>query len=172
MTLADKGDEQPLWRAVITQAIEDATTFSSVARVAIDRDQARKWFTDNGSDFRDVCALADLDPLKVRAYALKRIAEADANPIVRTFRRKIKTYEHDGERLTIDEWSSRLGINASTLSSRLKNGWTLDRALTTPVTIGRPKRKTLPGVGQNFLEAPRDRCGRHAQDRPKIEIFS
>lgn len=40
---------------------------------------------------------------------------------------------HDGETLTLAQWSRKLGIEKKTLSHRLKAGWSVDLALTTPV---------------------------------------
>ena len=43
----------------------------------------------------------------------------------------VLTYE--GISLTIQEWAEKLNITPSTLRSRIDKGWTIDRALTTPV---------------------------------------
>lgn len=43
-----------------------------------------------------------------------------------------KKWELDGEWHTIDEWSSIYGIKASTIRSRMDDGWSLRRAVTTP----------------------------------------
>jgi hypothetical protein len=40
--------------------------------------------------------------------------------------------EMGGERLTIVQWSKRLGIPKSTIGGRLRRGWSVERALTTP----------------------------------------
>lgn len=40
--------------------------------------------------------------------------------------------EFGGERLTIAQWSKRLGIQQKTLSERLKAGWTVEEIVTTP----------------------------------------
>lgn len=40
--------------------------------------------------------------------------------------------EHDGKRLTLMEWSRVVGIGVTTLSYRIKAGWPVERALTTP----------------------------------------
>lgn len=37
------------------------------------------------------------------------------------------------ERLTLTQWSRKLGINAATLRDRLKRGWSTSKVLTTPV---------------------------------------
>ena len=41
--------------------------------------------------------------------------------------------EVDGERLLLLEYVEKMGLNYTHIHSRLKNGWTLDEALTTPV---------------------------------------
>lgn len=41
--------------------------------------------------------------------------------------------EYNGERLTAHQWSKKIGIDAGSIRSRLRRGWTIDRALTTPV---------------------------------------
>lgn len=40
---------------------------------------------------------------------------------------------YDGISLPIQEWAEKLNITPSTLRSRINKGWTIDRALTTPV---------------------------------------
>lgn len=47
-------------------------------------------------------------------------------------RRRVTTrwIEHDGERHTLTEWSVIRGINVATLHSRLRCGWSVERALT------------------------------------------
>lgn len=52
-------------------------------------------------------------------------------------RRSNRHLEHQGERRTIAEWSERSGVPVDTLSYRLKAGWSVSAALTTPV---RPKQ--------------------------------
>lgn len=45
--------------------------------------------------------------------------------------------EFRGEKLCLAEWSDKLGITYFTLSSRLKRGWSVERAFTTPVKKSR-----------------------------------
>ncbi|KYH00130.1 hypothetical protein [Bradyrhizobium sp. DOA1] len=73
--------DKALWRAVIQQAITDATLPLSTKRRSIRLDQmrTREWLTEPNSDFEDVCSLAELDPIKVRKHALPLIAEAEKN---------------------------------------------------------------------------------------------
>lgn len=48
-------------------------------------------------------------------------------------RKKRELYEHNGERLTLAEWSERTGIPRNTIYIRIKRRrWTVDKALTTP----------------------------------------
>ncbi len=88
-TTAAQG-EVALWRAVIDQALTDATlgllkgkpggkkkARPSVERM-IHRDQARTWLLGMGKDFREVCTMALLEPDAVRAAARPQIAQADA----------------------------------------------------------------------------------------------
>ena len=83
--------EVALWRAVIAQAIEDATARSiseadlqnipdskkrHARRLAAglklhERSQARAWLLNNSKEFREVCSLALLDPDAVRDRAQK-----------------------------------------------------------------------------------------------------
>lgn len=67
-----------LWRAVISQAIADATQPLSTKRLSqrMDQQRCREWFTRPNRDFRDVCELAGLDPERVRTYVRPLIAEA------------------------------------------------------------------------------------------------
>ena len=51
--------------------------------------------------------------------------------------RRIKFYDMD---LTVTEWCDKLNINYKTFDCRLRNGWSVQKILTTPV---RKKRKTF-----------------------------
>jgi hypothetical protein len=72
--------EVVFWRAVIAQAITDATFVvrktkgTSVLTRAKDRDHARNWLLNNGPHFRLVCDMAALDAAVVRSAA-KDLAE-------------------------------------------------------------------------------------------------
>jgi hypothetical protein len=47
-------------------------------------------------------------------------------------KRNNRKYMYEGKLLTIPQWSRNVGIMAGTLKSRLRYGWTIERALTTP----------------------------------------
>jgi hypothetical protein len=40
--------------------------------------------------------------------------------------------EHNGERLCLADWTRKTGIKETTITYRLKAGWSVDRALSTP----------------------------------------
>jgi len=48
-------------------------------------------------------------------------------------RRSSKFYEYKGQSKTLTEWARGLGTSRSTLETRLRNGWSLERSLTTPL---------------------------------------
>lgn len=69
--------DQTLWRAVIAQALDDASRpLSKVRHIRLDQLRAREWFTQPNKDFDQVCALADLDADRVRMHALPLIKQA------------------------------------------------------------------------------------------------
>lgn len=47
-------------------------------------------------------------------------------------RRSNHIIEYAGERLTLAQWSEKLGVSWACLYERLRKGWTIERALTTP----------------------------------------
>jgi len=49
--------------------------------------------------------------------------------------------EHNGERLHLKDWEARTGVNADVLGRRLKNGWSVERTLTTPGGKKPPPRR-------------------------------
>ena len=46
---------------------------------------------------------------------------------------KIQVFEYGGERHGLREWSLITGINQTTLQSRIRSGWSVERALTEKV---------------------------------------
>lgn len=70
--------EQQLWCAVIQQAILDATEPLSTTKafVRLDQIRSREWLTKPNKDFNAVCALAGMEPLRVRAFAARLVADA------------------------------------------------------------------------------------------------
>lgn len=59
-------------------------------------------------------------------------------------RRSNRPLTHEGVTMTVVEWSERTGIHKRTILSRLRLGWTAERALTTPVkSTGKYDREAL-----------------------------
>lgn len=59
-------------------------------------------------------------------------------------RRNNVIIEYSGKRLTMRQWENLLGLPADTLYNRIKKaGWTIDRAITTPLRIYKNTRATL-----------------------------
>lgn len=52
-------------------------------------------------------------------------------------RRDNRIIEHGGEALILSDWSKRTGLTIQTISFRLKSGWSIERALTTPARRGK-----------------------------------
>ncbi len=50
------------------------------------------------------------------------------------------TYTHNGETLTIYQWAAKTGINGGTINARIKSGWSIGDALTTPVKKKKPSQ--------------------------------
>ncbi|MGL9618307.1 hypothetical protein QRQ56_09920 [Bradyrhizobium sp. U531] len=73
--------DKALWRAVVHQAITDATQPLSTVRrsVRLDQLRTREWLTQPNNDFEEVCGLAELDPGKVRKHVQPLIEAAAKN---------------------------------------------------------------------------------------------
>lgn len=81
--------DEALWSAVIAQALEDCVMriadpkpgasksrlFELAARRR-DRDDARRWLTEGGNDFIEVCGLAGLNPTRVQDFARAQMDQA------------------------------------------------------------------------------------------------
>ena len=57
-----KSPELKLFRAIITQAIEDAMYDGLYKYKIIDKREAIAWLTGNSNDFKMICHYADLNP--------------------------------------------------------------------------------------------------------------
>lgn len=154
-----------IWLAVIYQALEDATT-TKHATAPVERAQARAWLSSMGKDFREVCALAGVEPDQIRARAQHMIAQADAGMTlsglhrpgrtrrttpVEGGRRSIAgmTITHAGRTLTLKAWADELGIPAHVVRARAQYGWTTERILFEPVDTRKRKRAARDrGVGR------------------------
>lgn len=57
------------------------------------------------------------------------------------------TYTHGAITDTLTGWSHRTGISRTTLTMRLKAGWSIERVLTEAAEYGRPKYKPARNLG-------------------------
>ncbi|MCC6736520.1 MAG: hypothetical protein IT534_10405 [Bauldia sp.] len=154
--------ELSLWRAVISQAISDASSKANDRQSQIARAAARRWFRFRGEDFLEACALAGLEPDKVRAFALEKIGEPASGGSPSSLERKQRASRgrpitHNGETRSLDQWAAHLGINRNTLYARLtKLGWSVEAALTADVDPTSQRRR---GRARNFQNKLGDRRG-------------
>lgn len=56
-------------------------------------------------------------------------------------RRNTKRITFQGESLSMREWGRRLGFGSDTVRNRLDSGWSVERALSTPIDLGRQARQ-------------------------------
>lgn len=63
-----------LWRAVITQALMDASNLSKKPFNRMEKIKARIWLEGKSEEFFAVCSLADMDPNYVKTKAAEAIA--------------------------------------------------------------------------------------------------
>lgn len=55
--------------------------------------------------------------------------------------KKSKIEEYHGEYMSLREWADRFDMKPATLYSRIESGWTLKKALETPVVKRRPRKE-------------------------------
>ncbi|WJR76009.1 hypothetical protein [Bradyrhizobium sp. NP1] len=155
--------EQALWRAVIDQAITDAS--GKMKCKEFDRAQALDWLLKPNRNFNEVCALADLEPDHVRAAARKAIEKYRSKSPRKHSGAKL--YEFNGRTLNIQGWVNEIGCSYSSLYARLVIlGWTIEAAVTTPFMVKRRSTKATapPGVGSEPSKSGGDRSIPSAQD--------
>ncbi|AVO43913.1 hypothetical protein [Phreatobacter cathodiphilus] len=184
--------DRALWRAVISQAISDATLALATVKPA-ERHRAVAWLTSNGPDFRHVCALADLEPDRVHAFALDAISKGDPipapklrpvavktvrqsppkqppvavkatrqpepksarepNPDAARFGRRI-VVEFEGTRIDLITLCKKLGLKLNTVRDRLRLGWSIEDAISRPITKltgeNKKRRATVEFEGENI----------------------
>lgn len=63
--------EQRLFRAIITQALEDAHYTGTIMIEMRDKESAINWFLDLGKDYRMICDYAGFDPIAIRDAFVK-----------------------------------------------------------------------------------------------------
>ena len=56
---------------------------------------------------------------------------------------------YKGEKLSLKDWSARVGLSADCIRRRLDSGWTAERALLTPVDVS---KMNVPEVFQAVIK--------------------
>lgn len=74
-----------------------------------------------------------------------------------------RLYEFRGTRYLLRELSEMCGVERNTITARLRDGWTIEQAITTPT----PKQRRA-GVVFNFVPFEGTGAGRAAQEIPEI----
>ncbi|WEJ80962.1 hypothetical protein EQ718_24135 (plasmid) [Paracoccus versutus] len=130
--------EKDLWQEVLLLAIQDALHGvpggfgNRDTRLRMTED-ARNYLTTPSADLAEVCALVGLDMHSVIERMRKQIANAPTIDQLFSVRKKPsrpgKTLTHQGETLTINEWAERLNLQPHTICARLKNGLSVEEAL-------------------------------------------
>lgn len=108
---------------------------------------------------------------RLPVYHSSQGSRASEPPTSKARRRKRKptprvgeTYSYCGRALTILEWAAATGLSRGTLYQRLRDGWTIERALTVPMR----GRCGLPGVVADLSAIEGTGAGSTAQETPKI----
>lgn len=141
-------DEEPegaLWRHVIWQALQDATTPLTNSQmkkpsVILDRQRAREWLLGNSERFRMACEFAEVQIEQVRALARRLIKQADAK-----------------QRVVLND------IKATAMNALANQQQQMAAELLT---------SAMPGVVNSFQMEGRDRRSSAARDGEKIEFSS
>lgn len=78
--------------------------------------------------------------------------------------RKPLVIEFEGTGRTVKEWAERTGLEPVTIHNRLRQGWTVQEALTSPSGA----RRGRPGVSSNFRRSEGTGAGSTVQETPNI----
>lgn len=137
--------QRALWLAVIANAIQDIIKPTGLIGSAreLARRSALLWITRPSADFKEVCALAGIEPDRVRAYAREQLArcgaELPSTKVVPPRSREGRQYEMDGTTKPLRSWCEEYNADLNRVRTRLSAGWPLKRALTAPVRQTAPR---------------------------------
>lgn len=99
-----------------------------------------------------------------RQRVARRSFEANAISAKRKKGRAPKTITFGGRSLTLQQWGDETGLSYFVIDRRLKNGWSVDEALSTPAGKRGVPAVRLTGGGSELSPIARDRRGSVAQD--------
>lgn len=133
---AEAHPEENLWAAVIRQAIHDALSKPTIHLKAHAIRESREWLTKPNIQFDYVCELAGKCPVRTRKAVVKMLAEREQQPPKprrdRSTKRQRKTLTLNGRTQTIGQWAKECGLSYGMVAARIRHGWTVEAALTTP----------------------------------------
>lgn len=157
-TGANNHADSQLWCAVINQALADAVghtigVYYAPSKASV-RQKAVNWFLDGGDDFKEVCALAGMEPERVQEYAKRQIAKAiaDQDATGAPPSAKCILIEYNGEILSPRELSQRTGVLETTIIRRHKRGLTGPELWAPTTNNSRAKRYTHDGQSHTVPE--------------------
>ncbi|NDW43658.1 hypothetical protein [Ruegeria sp. PrR005] len=194
--------EKTLWQEVLLRQVEDALhgptgvsgQHNRIAKVR----SARTFLTTPNDSLVTVCSLAGLDHEAVISRMRKQIANAPSPEDLTTKPRahrasftarpekpkatltkyvdRLLTF--DDTTLTMQQWADRTGLTVTQIASRLRQHWTIERALTQPMrkrnrgwgATGAASGTDAPGLGSDFRPLEGTGAGRSAQDRPNLSF--
>jgi hypothetical protein len=86
-----------------------------------------------------------------------------------SLRKPAVMHEAFGKAQSMDQWADEYGIAKGTVRTRLKLGWTLEQALSTPPgNTGKRAHRPKPGVVSIFEPSEGTSAGSTAQETPNI----
>jgi hypothetical protein len=186
-----RSPEQALWQEVLFRQIDDALNGPSGISGADARNrtilEARQYLTQLSADLIFVCNGAEIDTIALIERMRVKIADAPTPEQIVSEQKTLRTalskqaknpkttiikcidrvLTHDGRTMTMAQWADHTGLTVKTIAARLRLDWTLERALTQPIS-----RRNLgwgvAGVVSDFGASQGTGGGRSAQDTPEI----
>lgn len=185
--------ERALWQEVLLRQVDDALLGAAGVTGVEQRTQvieeARAFLTTPSKHLEHLCLCAGIDSDGLITRMRSKIADAPdpatlatnrkasrSSVTKRTAKPKPKLIKHadrqltlKGETLTMQQWADRTGLTVAQIAARLRDHWTVERALTQPV--GKRNRGWgATGVVSDFAGSEGTGGGRSAQDSPKISF--
>lgn len=187
------GPEQSLWAEVLLRQVDDALQGPGSS---VPKDQriptiqsARSYLTTSSRQLDELCILAGVEmdglikamrakianaPAPEELLAKRKRSRASMSRVAtKPKAKRIKPGDRliliAGETRTMQEWADRYGLTLAQITSRLNQGWTVERAVTQP-TGQRNRDWGSTGGTSNFGAFKGTGGGRSAQDSPKIDF--